>query len=53
MLGFVKRKSALYDVYDRLNFNVPVGTRRDCYDRYCIRIGEDKVFESLRNVLIK
>lgn len=39
--------------HDRLDFDVPVGTRRDCYDRYCIRIGENKVFESLRNVSIK
>ena len=50
MLGFAKRKSAPYDwFYDRLNFDVPVGPRRDCYDRYWIRIGEeDKVFDSLR-----
>lgn len=51
MLGFAK--STPYEVYDRLDLNVPVGTRRDNYDRCCIRIGEDKVFESLRDVLIK
>lgn len=34
------RKSAPYDVYNQLIFDVPVGTRGDCYDRYCIRIEE-------------
>jgi len=27
------RKAAPYDVYDRLEFDIPVGTRGDCYDR--------------------
>nr|6X89_S2 Chain S2, NDUS2 [Vigna radiata] len=34
------RRAAPYDVYDQLDFDVPVGTRGDCYDRYCIRIEE-------------
>jgi len=34
------RKAAPYDAYDQLDFDVPVGTRGDCYDRYCIRIEE-------------
>uniref|UniRef100_A0A075D4G0 NADH dehydrogenase [ubiquinone] iron-sulfur protein 2 n=35 Tax=Sphagnum TaxID=13804 RepID=A0A075D4G0_9BRYO len=34
------RKSAPYDVYKQLVFDVPIGTRGDCYDRYCIRIEE-------------
>ncbi|MCF8472242.1 MAG: NADH-quinone oxidoreductase subunit D, partial [Sphingomonadaceae bacterium] len=27
------RKSQPYDVYDRMEFDIPVGTRGDCYDR--------------------
>ncbi|CAM6054592.1 unnamed protein product [Sphagnum tenellum] len=27
------RKSTPYDVYDQLEFDIPVGTRGDCYDR--------------------
>nr|UNA62892.1 NADH dehydrogenase subunit 7 [Oenothera elata subsp. hookeri] len=34
------RRAAPYDVYDQLDSDVPVGTRGDCYDRYCIRIEE-------------
>lgn len=40
------RKSQPYEVYDELNFNIPVGSNGDCYDRYLIRIFEMK--ESLR-----
>ncbi|KAL2899308.1 NADH dehydrogenase [ubiquinone] iron-sulfur protein 2 [Bienertia sinuspersici] len=34
------QRAAPYDVYDQLDFDVPVGTRGDRYDRYCIRIEE-------------
>ncbi|KAM6549793.1 hypothetical protein CsatB_021469 [Cannabis sativa] len=34
------RRAASYDVYDQLGFDVPVSTKGDCYDRYCIRIEE-------------
>ncbi|CAN1824623.1 NADH dehydrogenase [ubiquinone] iron-sulfur protein 2 [Linum perenne] len=34
------RKAAPYDVHDQLDPDEPVGTRGDCYDRYCIRIEE-------------
>uniref|UniRef100_F2YI96 NADH dehydrogenase [ubiquinone] iron-sulfur protein 2 n=1 Tax=Selaginella moellendorffii TaxID=88036 RepID=F2YI96_SELML len=34
------RQAAPYDVYDLLEFDVPVGTRGDCYDRYRIRLEE-------------
>nr|WCO87427.1 NADH dehydrogenase subunit 7 [Myricaria elegans]WRQ18408.1 NADH dehydrogenase subunit 7 [Myricaria laxiflora] len=34
------RRAAPYDVYDQFDFDVPVGTRGDRYDRYCIRIEE-------------
>ncbi|OMH84686.1 NADH dehydrogenase [ubiquinone] iron-sulfur protein 2, mitochondrial [Zancudomyces culisetae] len=34
------RKSAPYEVYDKLEFDIPVGTRGDTYDRYLVRIEE-------------
>src|SRR3546814_793316 len=34
------RKSQPYDVYDRMEFDVPVGTRGDCYDRFMVRVEE-------------
>lgn len=34
------RKTQPYDVYDKVEFNVPVGTNGDCYDRYLIRVEE-------------
>jgi NADH dehydrogenase (ubiquinone) Fe-S protein 2 len=34
------RKSQPYDVYSELDFEIPVGTNGDCYDRYLIRVRE-------------
>ncbi|WP_126172339.1 NADH-quinone oxidoreductase subunit D [Altericroceibacterium xinjiangense] len=34
------RKSQPYDVYDRMDFEVPIGTNSDCYDRMMIRVEE-------------
>jgi NADH-quinone oxidoreductase subunit D len=34
------RKSQPYDVYDRMDFEIPVGTRSDCYDRMMVRVEE-------------
>jgi NADH-quinone oxidoreductase subunit D len=34
------RKDHPYLVYDRLEFDVPVGTRGDCFDRYLVRLEE-------------
>ena len=34
------RKSQPYDVYDRMEFDIPVGTNSDCYDRFMVRVAE-------------
>ncbi len=34
------RKSQPYDVYAKMNFDVPVGTKGDCYDRFMVRVEE-------------
>jgi len=34
------RKKQPYDVYDRMEFDIPVGTNGDSYDRYLVRMEE-------------
>lgn len=34
------RKKQPYEVYDRLDFAIPVGKNGDCYDRYLVRVEE-------------
>jgi NADH-quinone oxidoreductase subunit D len=34
------RKTQPYDVYGRMDFDSPVGTNGDTYDRYCVRVEE-------------
>lgn len=34
------RKTQPYEVYDLLDFDIPVGTNGDCYDRYLVRVQE-------------
>ena len=40
------RRSQPYDVYDQLDFEIPVGSHGDCYERYLVRIAEMR--ESLK-----
>ena len=37
---------AMYDVYARMDFEIPVGTNSDCYDRFMVRVQE--VYQSAK-----
>ncbi len=34
------RKKQPYEIYDQLDFDIPVGVKGDCYDRYLVRMEE-------------
>jgi len=34
------RKDEPYAIYDRFDFDIPIGTNGDCYDRYLVRLQE-------------
>ncbi|MBL8651475.1 MAG: NADH-quinone oxidoreductase subunit D [Sphingopyxis sp.] len=40
------RKSQPYDAYAKMDFDIPVGTRGDCYDRFMVRVEE--VYQSAK-----
>ena len=40
------RKDEPYEIYDKLEFDIPTGKKGDCYDRYFVRFEEMK--ESLK-----
>ena len=42
------RKAAPYSVYDRFDFDVPIGLDGDCWDRYYLRVQE--IYQSVRIV---
>ena len=43
------RKSQPYDVYGRMDFDIPVGKTGDCFDRYIVRVEEMR--QSLRIIM--
>ena len=42
------RKAQPYDAYAKIEFEIPVGTRGDCYDRFMVRVQE--VYQSARMI---
>lgn len=40
------RKSQPYEIYNEMDFDIPIGKNGDCYDRYLIRIAE--MYESIK-----
>ena len=34
------RRSQPYDVYDEIDFDIPIGKKGDCFDRYLVRVEE-------------
>ncbi len=43
------RKNQPYEIYDKLNFEIPIGINGDCFDRYLIRINEMRQSISIIN----
>jgi NADH-quinone oxidoreductase subunit D len=43
------RKDEPYSIYDRFDFDIPLGTNGDCYDRYLVRLEE--IRQSVKIVL--
>ncbi|MBF0125115.1 MAG: NADH-quinone oxidoreductase subunit D [Magnetococcales bacterium] len=39
-IAYDLRKAEPYDVYDAVDFDIPVGKNGDCYDRYLVRVEE-------------
>lgn len=39
-LAWDLRKSQPYEIYDSLDFDIPIGKNGDCYDRYLVRMDE-------------
>jgi NADH-quinone oxidoreductase subunit D len=47
-IGYDVRKAEPYSVYDRFDFDIPIGLDGDCWDRHYVRMQE--TYESLRIV---
>jgi NADH dehydrogenase (ubiquinone) Fe-S protein 2 len=54
-LNWDLRKSQSYEVYDSIDFSVPVGSYGDCFDRFLIRIEEMRqslliIYQAINNI---
>lgn len=54
-LNWDLRKNASYELYDILDFKVPIGLNGDCYDRFLIRVEEMRqsvyiIYQCLNNI---
>ena len=47
------RRSQPYDAYDKVEFDIPVGKKGDCFDRYLVRIEEMRQSISIINQCIQ
>jgi NADH-quinone oxidoreductase subunit D len=47
------RKKQPYEVYDLMEFDIPIGTNGDCYDRYLVRVEEMRQSASLIRQCVK
>jgi len=47
------RKKQPYEVYDQLDFDIPVGVNGDCYDRYLVRMEEMRQSQKIVKQCIK
>jgi NADH dehydrogenase I D subunit len=47
------RKSVPYEIYSKLQFEIPFGIKGDCYDRYCIRMEEMRQSISLISQILE
>lgn len=49
------RRAVPYEVYSELDFDIPIGTAGDCFDRYLVRVEEMrqsiKIIQQVLNVL--
>ena len=45
-LAWDLRKSQPYEVYEDMEFDIPVGNTGDCYARYLVRVAE--MYESIK-----
>ncbi|AGJ98761.1 nadh-quinone oxidoreductase subunit D [Wolbachia endosymbiont of Drosophila simulans wNo] len=52
-LAWDLRKSQPYEIYDQLDFDIPIGQNGDCYDRYLVRMAEIRQSISLVKQCIK
>jgi len=48
-INYDLRQNKPYEVYSKLSFCVPVGTKGDCYDRYFLRVEEMRQSLSIIN----
>lgn len=54
-LSWDLRKNVSYELYDSLDFMVPVGSKGDCYDRFLIRVEEMRqslliIYQCINNI---
>lgn len=56
-LNWDLRKNTSYELYDQLDFKVPVGLNGDCYDRFLMRVEEMRqsiciIYQCLNNIAV-